>query len=42
MLSPQIFLVYVDDLIKELRLSGYRAHLCNLIVGHKFAYICVK
>ena len=28
-----LFCIYVDDLIKELRLSGYGTHLCNLFIG---------
>ena len=31
-LSPLLFSVYVDDLIRELRLSGYGAYVGNLFV----------
>ena len=31
-LSPLLFSVYVDDLIRELHLSGYGAYVCNLFV----------
>jgi len=32
-LSPILFSIYMDDLIKELRLSGYGAYVGNLFVG---------
>jgi len=32
-LSPMLFSIYMDDLIKELRLSGYGAYLGSLFVG---------
>ena len=35
-LSPLLFSVYVDDLIRELRLSGYGAYVGNLFVGTIF------
>ena len=32
-LSPMLFSIYIDDLIKELRSSGYGTHLSNLFIG---------
>ena len=32
-LSPMLFCIYMDDLIKELRLSGFGTYLSNLFIG---------
>ena len=32
-LSPVLFSICMDDLIKELRLSGYGTHLSNMFIG---------
>jgi len=32
-LSPMLFSIYMDDLLKELRESGYGAYFSNLFVG---------
>ena len=32
-LFPMLFCIYMDDLIKELRLSGFGRYLSNLFIG---------
>jgi len=32
-LSPYLFSVYIDDLIKELRQLGHRIYICKVFVG---------
>ena len=32
-LSPLLFSVYIDDLLNELRVSGYGVHIGNLFTG---------
>jgi len=32
-LSPYLYAIYVDDLINELRSSGYGAHIGSVFVG---------
>ena len=35
-LSPYLYAIYVDDLIKELRCSGYGVHIGSVFVGSLF------